>query len=49
LQSGATQQIVGRERREREVIADFQLPIGDLIRAAASTQTLIWLTFVKRR
>jgi hypothetical protein len=37
----ATQQIVGRERREREVIADFQLPIVDLIRAAASTQPLI--------
>ena len=36
----AIQQIVGRERREREVIADFQLPIVDLIRAAASTQPL---------
>ena len=35
---GAVEQIVGRERREREVIADFQLPIVDLIRAAASTQ-----------
>jgi len=32
------QQIVGRERREGELIADFQLPIVDLIRAAASTQ-----------
>jgi hypothetical protein len=31
---------VGRERRERELIADFQLPIVDLIRAAASTQPL---------
>jgi hypothetical protein len=31
---------IGRERREREVIADFQLPIVDLIRAAASTQPL---------
>jgi hypothetical protein len=30
----------GRKRREREVIADFQLPIVDLIRAIASTQTL---------
>src|SRR5687767_151426 len=29
------EQIVGRERRERELIADFQLPIVDLIRAAA--------------
>ncbi|HKP45454.1 MAG TPA: hypothetical protein VJT50_02570 [Pyrinomonadaceae bacterium] len=28
--SGAIQQIVGRERREREVIADFQLAIVDL-------------------
>jgi hypothetical protein len=37
---GAGQQIVGRERREREVIADFQLPIVDLIRAAASTLPL---------
>ena len=36
----AAQQIVGRERREREVIADFQLPIVDLIRAAASTPPL---------
>ena len=26
--------------RKREVIADFQLPIVDLIRAAASTQPL---------
>jgi hypothetical protein len=34
----AAEQIVGRERRGREVIADFQLPIVDLIRAAASTQ-----------
>jgi hypothetical protein len=34
------EQIVGRERREREVIADFQLPIVDLIRAAASTPPL---------
>ena len=30
----------GRERRQRELIADFQLPIVDLMRAAASTQTL---------
>jgi hypothetical protein len=30
------EQIVGRERRERELIADFQLPIVDLIRAAAT-------------
>jgi len=36
-QVGRTQQIVGRERRGREVIADFQSPIVDLIRAAAST------------
>ena len=36
----ATQQIVGRERRGRELIADFQLPIVDLIRAAASTLPL---------
>jgi hypothetical protein len=34
------QQIVGRERREREGMADFQLPIVDLIRAAASTPAL---------
>jgi len=34
------QQIVGRERRELEFIADFQLPIVDLIRAAASTPPL---------
>jgi hypothetical protein len=34
----ALEQIVGRERRERELIADFQLPIVDLIRTAASTQ-----------
>jgi hypothetical protein len=33
------EQIVGPERRGREVIADFQLPIVDLIRAARSTQT----------
>jgi hypothetical protein len=33
----AGEQIVGHARREREVIADFQLPIVDLIRAAAST------------
>jgi hypothetical protein len=26
----SAQQIVGRERRERELIADFQLPIVDL-------------------
>jgi hypothetical protein len=26
--------MVGRERREREVTADFQLPIVDLIRTA---------------
>jgi len=32
--------MVGRERREREVIADFQLPIVDVIRAAASTLSL---------
>jgi hypothetical protein len=36
----AAEQIVGRERRAREVIADFQLPIVDLIRAAASTPSL---------
>ena len=36
----AVEQIVGRERRERELIADFQLPIVDLIRATASTQPL---------
>jgi hypothetical protein len=48
---GDLEQIVGRERREREVIADFQLPIVDLIRAAASTQpfgvlnkTFLWET-----
>jgi len=35
------QQIVGRERREHEVIADFQLPIVDLIRAVASTVMLL--------
>jgi hypothetical protein len=40
LINGDIEQIVGRERREREVIADFQLPIVDLIRAAALTQTL---------
>jgi hypothetical protein len=28
------------ERRGRELIADFQLPIVDLIRTAASTQPL---------
>jgi len=39
------QQIVGRERREREVIADFQLPIVDLIRAAASTPPLSTAAF----
>jgi hypothetical protein len=38
--SFAIEQIVGRERPQREVIADFQLPIVDLIRAAASTQML---------
>jgi hypothetical protein len=38
LASHDAQQIVGRERRKREVIADFQLPIVDLIRAAASTE-----------
>ena len=47
LINGAVEQIVGRERREREPIADFQLPIVDLNRAAASTQTFdglpIWL------
>jgi hypothetical protein len=37
LINGDIEQIVGRERREREVIADFQLPIVDLIRAARST------------
>src|ERR1041385_9354702 len=37
---GDLEQIVGPERREREVIADFQLPIVDLIRAAVSTQSL---------
>jgi hypothetical protein len=35
--NSAAEQIVGRERREREIIADFQLPIVDLIRVAAST------------
>jgi len=34
------EQIVGRERREREAIADFQLPIVNLIRPAASTPPL---------
>ena len=34
------EQLVGPERRERELIADFQLPIVDLIRAARSTLTL---------
>ena len=36
----AVEQVVGPERREREVIADFQLPTVDLICAARSTQTL---------
>jgi hypothetical protein len=36
----ATEQIVGRERRERELIADFQLPIVDLNLAVALTLTL---------
>ena len=31
--------MVGHERREREDIADFQLPIVDVIRAARSTLT----------
>jgi len=31
------QPIVGREQREREAIAEFQLPSVDLIRAASST------------
>jgi hypothetical protein len=35
----------GRERREREDIADFQLPIVDLIRAAASNSGVMWLLF----
>jgi hypothetical protein len=38
VDNNAAQQIVGRERREREAIVDFQLPIVDLNRAAASTQ-----------
>ena len=37
---GEIEQLVGPERRQREVIADFQLPIVDLNRAARSTQTL---------
>jgi len=36
----SAQQIVLNERREREFIADFQLPIVDLNRAAASTPPL---------
>jgi hypothetical protein len=32
------EQIVGPEWQGRELIADFQLPIVDLIRAAASSQ-----------
>jgi hypothetical protein len=39
LINGDAEQIVGPERRKRVVIADFQLPIVDLIRAARSTQT----------
>jgi hypothetical protein len=38
--ANAAELIVGRDRRGREVIANFQLPIADLIRAAASTPTL---------
>jgi hypothetical protein len=34
------EQLVGPEWRQRQVIADFQLPILDLIRAARSTLTL---------
>ena len=34
------QQVVGPERRGREVIADFQLPIVDFNRAARSTPAL---------
>ncbi|HXI26496.1 MAG TPA: hypothetical protein VNG71_21760 [Pyrinomonadaceae bacterium] len=44
-QPRAAQQTIERERRAREVIADFQLPIADLIRAAASTQTVVCLVF----
>jgi len=43
----AIQQIVARERRERELIADFQLPIVDLIRAAASTPPLWRYSWLK--
>jgi hypothetical protein len=38
--SVATEQIVGRERREREVIADLQLPIVDLSGAARVNSTV---------
>jgi len=45
LSSDDAQQIVAREPREREAIADFQLPIVDLTRAARSTLTFgcTWL------
>jgi hypothetical protein len=40
LSIDGAEQIVEREWPEREVIADLQLPIFDLIRAAASTPPL---------
>ena len=37
-------QIVGRERRRREVIADFQLPIVDLIARHRVNSAVMWLS-----
>ena len=43
--AGDAEQLVGPERREREVIADFQSPIVGLFRAARSTLTLCRFAF----
>jgi hypothetical protein len=48
IDPGAAEQLVGPERREREVIADFQLPIVDLIRAARSTVTFGGFTLLTK-
>jgi len=45
----AIEQIVGRVRREREVIADFQFPIVDLNSRRRVNSDVRWLSSERRK